>query len=83
MMNILFFASLRERLNTDQECWTDLKGISTPKALLENLQARGEPWKSALSNPQLIISVNQEIADSNTKIKLGDEVAFFPPVTGG
>tara|TARA_R110001592_G_scaffold238227_2_gene497816 strand:- start:117936 stop:118187 length:252 start_codon:yes stop_codon:yes gene_type:complete len=83
MMNILFFASLREKLNTDHEHWTDMQGIQTPKDLLDKLQERGEPWLSALQNPQLIISVNQEISDVNTKLKLGDEVAFFPPVTGG
>ena len=83
MMNILFFASLREKLDTDQECWTDMQNINNAKELLIKLQERGEPWLSALSNPQLIISVNQEISDLNTLIKLGDEVAFFPPVAGG
>jgi molybdopterin synthase sulfur carrier subunit len=60
-----------------------MQGINTPKELIEHLQKRGEPWLSALNTPQLIISVNQEVSDLNTKIKLGDEVAFFPPVTGG
>ncbi|MFT6030839.1 MAG: molybdopterin synthase sulfur carrier subunit [Oleiphilaceae bacterium] len=82
-MKILFFASLREKLNTNQESWTDMHNVSTTKELLNNLQERGEPWLSALNNPQLIISVNQEISDLKTLIKLGDEVAFFPPVTGG
>lgn len=82
-MNILFFASLRERLNTEQESWTELNDITTTRQLLEHLMARGEPWASALDNPQLIISVNQEVSDLNSPIKLGDEVAFFPPVTGG
>tara|TARA_R110002072_G_scaffold45422_5_gene126332 strand:- start:13450 stop:13698 length:249 start_codon:yes stop_codon:yes gene_type:complete len=82
-MNILFFASLREKLNTEQECWTDMKGINSTQQLLDNLRERGEPWSSALSKPQLIISVNQEVADLTTQIKLADEVAFFPPVTGG
>lgn len=82
-MNILFFASLREKLNTDQEIWSDMKSIGTTKELLEDLQSRGEPWASALSTPQLIISVNQEVAELTTVIKFGDEVAFFPPVTGG
>jgi|TARA_R110002049_G_scaffold12574_1_gene56085 molybdopterin synthase sulfur carrier subunit len=82
-MNILFFASLREKLDTDQEHWTEMQNINTTKELLVHLQQRGEPWLSALSNPQLIISVNQEVAELTTAIKLGDEVAFFPPVTGG
>ena len=83
MMNILFFASLREKLNTDQENWTNMHNVKTTKDLLNNLQERGEPWLGALNNPNLIISVNQEISDLKTLLKLGDEVAFFPPVTGG
>ena len=82
-MNILFFASLREKLDTDKEHWTELHDIKTTKELLDKLKDRGEPWLSALSIPQLIISVNQEVSDLNTDIALGDEVAFFPPVTGG
>lgn len=82
-MNILFFASLREQLNTGQEDWESLDGITTVKDLLNQLQARGEPWQSALNNPKLIVSVNQEVVNQDHPISLKDEVAFFPPVTGG
>lgn len=82
-MNILFFASLREQLQTDKENWESLDGISTVKELLNQLQARGEPWQSALNNPKLIISVNQEVVNADHRLSLQDEVAFFPPVTGG
>ena len=82
-MNILFFASLRELLETDSEQWLDLKGAQTAGDILQQLKQRGEPWVSALSNEQLIISVNQEVSNLNTSISLGDELAFFPPVTGG
>lgn len=82
-MKILFFANLRETLNTDEESWTEMQGISTTKQLIEHLKSRGKPWDSALSNPQLIVSVNQEVSNLETQIKLGDEVALFPPVTGG
>lgn len=82
-MNILFFASLREQLNTDQESWHKLQDINTVEDVLRQLQARGEPWLSALNNPKLIISVNQEVVSANHPVTLTDEVAFFPPVTGG
>lgn len=82
-MNILFFASLREKLDTEQETWKNMEGIDTTKQLLDYLKSRGEPWTSTLDNPQLIISVNQEVSTLETKISLGDEVAFYPPVTGG
>lgn len=82
-MNILYFASLREKLNTEQEQWDNLHTIHTAADLLKTLQARGEPWSSALRNPQLLISVNQELVTPDFPIKQGDELAFFPPVTGG
>ena len=82
-MKILFFASLRERLNTEEEQWQDLNGALTAGDVLTQLQTRGEPWSSSLNTERLLVSVNQEIASLNTNISLGDELAFFPPVTGG
>ncbi len=82
-MKVLFFASLREQLNTDQEEWHSLDEIHTVADLMTRLKARGEPWQSALNNPKLIISVNQEVVSQDTSLSLEDEVAFFPPVTGG
>jgi len=82
-MRILFFASLREHLNTDEEQWQELQGNQTAGDILNTLRERGEPWKSALNAERILVSVNQEIVDLNTQINLNDEVAFFPPVTGG
>ena len=82
-MKILFFASLREQLNTDEEQWSDLKGALTAGDILEQLQTRGEPWTSSLNTERLLVSVNQEIASLKTQVSLNDELAFFPPVTGG
>jgi molybdopterin synthase sulfur carrier subunit len=48
------------------------------------LKARGEPWSSALAEPgRILIAVNQEMAGADTCLKDMDELAFFPPVTGG
>jgi molybdopterin synthase sulfur carrier subunit len=82
-MNILFFASLREQLKTDHEEWPTNEDLHTVDDLIKKLQMRGEPWQTALDNPRLIISVNQEVVHSNHPIALNDEIAFFPPVTGG
>ncbi len=82
-MNILFFASLREQLDCESEQWSELGDAKTTGDLKARLQSRGEPWSTALGNERIIISVNQDVADLNTPITLGDEVAFFPPVTGG
>lgn len=83
MMKILFFASLREQLNTEEEQWKELKGALTVGDVLSQLQTRGEPWTSALNAERLLVSVNQEVSNLRTKITLDDELAFFPPVTGG
>jgi len=82
-MKLLFFASFREKLGTDCEQWPNLDGIETLNDLLESLRSRGEPWLSTLASDSVLAAVNQEIAALNTSITLDDEVALFPPVTGG
>jgi len=82
-MKILFFASLREQLNTEEEQWKELNGALTAGDVLSQLQKRGEPWASSLNAERLLVSVNQEISNLRTKITVDDELAFFPPVTGG
>ncbi|UZE96442.1 MoaD/ThiS family protein [Alkalimarinus alittae] len=82
-MKILFFASLRERLQCEQEQWTDLSGITSAQDILNRLIDRGSPWDAALQNGKLLVSINQEIASLTSKVNPDDEVAFFPPVTGG
>lgn len=82
-MKVLFFASLRERLNCDQEEWTDTAGITSPQDIINRLVERGAPWNEALQNGKLLVSINQEMAHLNSPLEPTDEVAFFPPVTGG
>lgn len=82
MINVLYFASFREMLGKGDE---QIKLESaTVNELLEQLAARGEEWAMALrDNQNLQIAVNHDVAQRDTVIKAGDEVAFFPPVTGG
>lgn len=82
-MKILFFASLRERLQCDQEEWTDISTITTVQHVLDKLIERGAPWDAALQSGKLLVSVNQEMASLSSEVSANDEVAFFPPVTGG
>ena len=81
MVNVLFFASLREALGVGQVSYQLDRSVSAA-GLLEQLQAQGAEWQKALSG-QLLCSVNQDIVPLDTVISDGDEVAFFPPVTGG
>lgn len=81
-MNILFFASLKERLGCS-ELKFDITEPRMVEDIRQQLMAKGEPWASALATPNLLIAVNQEVSSAKTLVKDGDELAFFPPVTGG
>jgi len=83
MLNILYFARLREDLGTDQENLDMPANISTTAELRNLLMARGEQWQKALSSEGLLVAVNQGVSDWNTTLDGSEEVAFFPPVTGG
>ena len=83
-VRVLYFASLREKLGRDSE-ETDLPaGVASIAALRAHLRARGGAWADALAEGKLLrAAVNQDMAQPAAAIKAGDEVAFFPPVTGG
>lgn len=83
MIKILYFASVREALGRAEEKMLLSHEITDVGALRQYLMARGDPWKNILANRVLRVAVNQEIVSDNTKLKAHDEVAFFPPVTGG
>jgi molybdopterin synthase sulfur carrier subunit len=82
MITVKFFASLREQLDTEQ-VHIDGDAIDTVAALQKALADRGENWRAALEDHRILAAVNQAIAKPSTPIKAGDEIAFFPPVTGG
>ena len=83
MINVLYFASLKDALGVAAEEIDPDKGITDVGSLRDWLCQRGERWQSALSNQRLMTAVNQSIARPETPVADGDEVAFFPPVTGG
>ncbi len=83
MIKILYFASLRERIDTDAE-QMELPAMATIDGIMEILRARDDAWADAFSdNNQILAAINQEMANTKESIKDGDEIAFFPPVTGG
>ena len=84
MIRLMYFASLRESVGqSDEELELD-GSINNLGELRDWICQRGEPWESALGSGQrLMMAVNQELARPDTAIADGDEVAFFPPVTGG
>lgn len=82
MIKVLFFAQLREDLNCAQLELPSAQ-INTLADVKSQLLKSNPNWQSALMRPNLLAAVNQEYAKPDCAIKVGDEVAFFPPVTGG
>ena len=83
MLNVLFFASLRESLGLSQDS-IPTPSPATVAELIVVLRTRGDAWERALApDKRWRVAVNQEMATLSTPLKVGDEVAIFPPVTGG
>ena len=83
-VKVLYFAALREQLGTSGEEIELPQGVGTVAALRAHLRGRGGAWQAALADGKLVrMAVNQDMAQPSAAIKQGDEVAFFPPVTGG
>jgi len=83
-LTILYFAWLRERTGLTSEEIALPDGVRTVAALLDHLSTRSPGHAAAFANRRTVrAAVNQEFADPSAAIHPGDEVAFFPPVTGG
>lgn len=82
-LTVLYFASLRERLGCSSEQLDLPAGVVDVAALQQVLAARGGKWQALRSTSNLRCAVNQRMARSDSRVQAGDEVAFFPPVTGG
>ena len=83
-LTVLYFAWLRERVGTGEESVVVPHDVGTVGELMAWLAARSPRHAAALENRRTIrCAVNQDFADSDAPIHPGDEIAFFPPVTGG
>ena len=83
MIRLKFFASLRESLGTSEEV-IDINNIKTAGDIKKKLISRGGIWKEVFDGNRVIkIAANKKLVTENFVVKDGDEVAFFPPVTGG
>jgi molybdopterin synthase sulfur carrier subunit len=80
-INLRLFALLREQTGVDRESLqTPAQSVS---ALRAELVTRGGPWASLQESARIKVAINQTLAHEDHPIRDGDEVAFFPPVTGG
>lgn len=82
MIKVLFFAQLREQLQCDELMVAD-SNAQTIIQLRDFLIQQHPRWTDFLSNEKLMIALNQTVVKISQDVQSGDEVAFFPPVTGG
>lgn len=84
MLTVLFFGQIRERLNTDKiSVNIDELSANTVAALRAKLKSKDDLWCELLVANQCLVAVNQTMANDHTLLSALDEIAFFPPVTGG
>ncbi|KGQ33884.1 molybdopterin synthase sulfur carrier subunit [Gallibacterium anatis] len=81
MIKVVFFAQTRELIG-ESEIEVEAKYVNA-EALRKALSEKGERWALALNSGRILVAVNQSIVPLSTPLQEGDEVAFFPPVTGG
>lgn len=83
-MKLLYFAWVRERVGTAAEELACPDGVATVGDLIGWLAGRGEGYAEAFGDTSMVrAAVNQEHVDVSHPVADGDEIAFFPPVTGG
>lgn len=84
MVKVKYFARLGENVKTRQESIAVNGADKTVAHLIQILRNRGEPWASEFSaQGKVLVALNHQICDTSAVLKSGDEVGFFPPVTGG
>jgi molybdopterin synthase sulfur carrier subunit len=83
MIQLRYFARLRESLGIGDEQIELPDGVHDLPGLTCWLQARDDNWAAALADSRLHVAINQEIVKPDAALSDGDEVAWFPPVTGG
>ena len=83
-LHLLYFAWLRERVGLGQEDVAVPPGVATVADIVAWLRSRGPGYEAAFGTTAPVrCAVNQEFAGRDAAVSAGDEVAFFPPVTGG
>ncbi|MCR8922569.1 molybdopterin converting factor subunit 1 [Dasania sp. GY-MA-18] len=83
MVKVLFFASYREALGLPEVAVTMPHNMSLAEFKQWLITENGDSWQAVLNAPNSVQAVNQTVADDDQPVVDGDEVAFFPPVTGG
>ncbi len=83
MIRLQYFASYSERLGRTMETLPWNPALTSLRDLRQLLMERGAQWSSTLGAENLMCARNQELCYLDEPLADGDEIAFFPPVTGG
>jgi len=81
VIKIRFFASLRERLDISS-IDIEYAGQHDVQQVMDSLINTHEKWH-ALAEQDVLVAINQTLSGKDCAVNDGDEIAFFPPVTGG
>lgn len=82
-VRVLYFASLRDAVGCAEESLPLPAGVATVGELRTFLSERGQTWQALSAGRNVRAARNQKMAGANDPVTPGDEIAFFPPVTGG
>jgi sulfur-carrier protein len=83
-VKILYFAWVRQKIGVSQEELRPPASVTDVSGLIDFLKSRGEGYAAAFHDLKALrVAVNQQHSGFNTRIGPDDEIAFFPPVTGG
>ncbi len=83
-MTLLYFAWLRQKIGRGEESLPLPDGVATVAELIAHLRRRGPGYEDAFADQSRIrVAVNQRHGRLDAAVADADEVAFFPPVTGG
>jgi len=83
MFSIHYFASIREQLDSDGEMLETSADINTVADLVTVLARRGGAWALLEDQQAVLVAVDQAVADRSRSLAGNEEIAFFPPMTGG
>jgi len=82
-IKILYFARLRDELDCSEEAFELAAESCSVAQLKQQLADRDGVWQQVFTESLVLVAVNKAIANTETVIQTGDEIGFFPPVTGG
>ena len=84
MITVLYFASIREHMGRGEDRLEAARELTTVAALIRHISETDSSFNELIQSPNPpLISVNQIFAETTSPIADGDEVGFFPPMTGG